>query len=130
MKNTKLSRAELAEILHASVERKMSEKERLFLKTLEEPERSDTYLRLAEWLDLDRRYTELAGAYYANEFESDDMECDEDLLLLLDDSDLPKSLYATYLRMIPEPDRDGERVTRAAVDGLKKAMRDTLAGAR
>ena len=130
MNNSNLTRAELAELLRRAAERKMAERERLIMEALEDPDAAATCLVMADWLDLDRRYTELAASYYSGDYEREDLECDEDLLLLLDDSSVPKRSYAAYLRRLPPADREQEKVAHAAVEGLKQAIRDTLAGGR
>lgn len=130
MKNREMTRAELAELLRLAAERKMAERERLIMEALEDPDGASASLDMADWLDLDRRYTELAASYYSGEYENEDLECDEDLLLRLDDSAVSKRAYAAYLRRLQPAEREQERVAHAATEGLKRAIRDTLAGGR
>ncbi len=130
MKNTRMSRSELSEMLLRRSEEKMSEREALLSRALEEPGRSDELERIAGWLDLDIRYHRLASVYYSDDYSVLADGSQDDLLTLLDSSGLPERSYAEYLRLIPPGSRDDEKVTHAAVEGFKEAMRDTMGGFR
>lgn len=126
MKNNTISREELAEKLRQGAERKMTEREAYAMKAFEDPDRAPHYLDLMDWLQLDIRYHQLASAYYSNDFDSVDNGYDEDLLALVEASRISPKLYASYLRDLNPEDRAEEKVTHAAVEGLKKAIRDTV----
>ena len=104
----------------------MTEREAYAMKAFEDPDRAPHYLDLMDWLQLDIRYHQLASAYYSNDFDSVDNGYDEDLLALVEASRISPKLYASYLRDLNPEDRAEEKVTHAAVEGLKKAIRDTV----
>lgn len=123
---TTITRKELASKLTDSADRKMAERELFMMRSVEDPSRSDVYSELIDWLELDIRYHRLAAAYYSDDSESIDDGFNEDLLLLIRSSDVSPKLYAQYLREISPDSRDEEKITHAAVKGLKRAMLDTL----
>ena len=108
MKKNTISREELAEKLRQGAERKMTEREAYAMKAFEDPDRAPH------------------SAYYSNDFDSVDNGYDEDLLALVEASRISPKLYASYLRDLNPEDRAEEKVTHAAVEGLKKAIRDTV----
>lgn len=125
MKKT-MSRQELSELLKGAAERKMSERELFMMRAVEKPSDAAAYSELIDWLELDIRYVGVAAAYYSDDYGSLESGYDDDLLLLLESSDVPPRTYARYLREIPDSDRADEKIAHAAVKGLKAAMKDAL----
>ncbi len=105
-------------------DRKMVEREMFSFRTVEEPDKAETYMVLSDYADIDERYYRMAMHYYRGEYEVLDLPENQDLLLLTRVSEIPPRLYAEYLRAIDPACREDEKVTHRAIVELKAAMRE------
>jgi len=119
MQKQQLSRKQLSSLFRIGAERKEKEIERFNLLALEDPTKSKKYQEIAKYLAIDKRYYDLASYYYAEDFEHFENTQDEDLLTLIDKSELSPRMYAEYLRLLPPADKGLEEVTHQYILGLK-----------
>jgi len=119
MQKQQLSRKQLSALFRMGAERKEKELQRFNLMALENPTKAKQYMKIAQYIAIDKRYYNLAAYYYAEDFEHFENSQDDDLLNLIDDSELVPRDYAIYLRLLPSEDKGLEEVTHQYILGLK-----------
>ncbi len=125
-RNATISRAQIAELFDKGAERKMAERERFAMMSVEDPSKGRMYSEIAEYLDLDIRYYRMAAHYYRGEYDSLDTGYDEDLLILIGISEPSPRMYAAYLRGIDKTCRSEEEITHKALKGIKDSIRSVI----
>lgn len=126
MNKRNIDGATLAEMFRKGMDRKMMEREFFSLRALENPEKYEQYMELADYVDMDYRYYRMASLYYDGCIDELDNGMEEDLLLLTGVSEVSPRMYAIYLREVEADSREDEKITHKALVSLKDSIRRQL----
>ena len=113
---------ELVQLYKMGATRKLEEHELFIMRAMEQPEHAELFEQLAEYVDIEWRYYDMAQHYYAGDFAYFENGLNDDLLQLTKQSELSPKLYSEYLRQIDPSQREYEKITHGYLAALKRNM--------